>query len=164
MVEYECCDSLWLSDEYNRKFAALQPRTLASNTGSDFFRRQLHLSNWHILGLLIIGVIWSTPSETLGSKTYHSSCPDVMSSAPFEVTWRNKNIQFISGLLKLIERAAKKSSGPLWVFVMLVKLCYPTGNARVSDNNGNYFQLKHDGTVPTCFNQSKASISFDYIA
>ena len=24
--------------------------------------------------------------------------------------------------------------------------------------------LKHDGTVPTCFNQSKASISFDYIA
>ena len=23
--------------------------------------------------------------------------------------------------------------------------------------------LKHDGTVPTCFNQSKASISFDYI-
>ena len=26
-----------------------------------------------------------------------------------------------------------------------------------------YQNLKHDGTVPTCFNQSKASISFDYI-
>ena len=26
-----------------------------------------------------------------------------------------------------------------------------------------YASLKHDGTVPTCFNQSKASISFDYI-
>ena len=26
-----------------------------------------------------------------------------------------------------------------------------------------YQYLKHDGTVPTCFNQSKASISFDYI-
>ena len=26
-----------------------------------------------------------------------------------------------------------------------------------------YQHLKHDGTMPTCFNQSKASISFDYI-
>ena len=58
-----------------------------------------------------------------------------MSSAQFEVIWLNKNIQFISGPLKLIERAVKKSSGPLWVFIMLVKLCYPAGNARVSDNN-----------------------------
>ena len=27
-----------------------------------------------------------------------------------------------------------------------------------------YVYIKHDGTVPTRFNQSKASISFDYIA
>ena len=112
-----------------------------SNPGSGFFRRQLHLNNWHIPELLIIGVIWSTPSETLHIKTYHSSCPDLMSSARFEVTWRNKNIQFISGPLKLIERAAKKSSGPIWVFIMLVKLCYPTGNARVSDNNIHQYTL-----------------------
>ena len=141
-IEYECCFPdpshslwiLWLSDGYIRKFARLQPRTLG---GSCFFRRQLHLNNRHIPGLIIIGVIWSTtPSEKLGNKTYHSSCPALMSSARFaEVTWLNKNIQFISGPLKLIERAVKKSSGPLWVFIMLVKLCYPTGNARVSDNN-----------------------------
>ena len=30
--------------------------------------------------------------------------------------------------------------------------------------NKYYIRLKHDGNVPTCFNQSKASISFDYIA
>ena len=112
-VEYECCvrnlsHSLWFSDGYIRKFAPLQPQTLG---GSCFFRRQRHLNNWHIPGLLIIGVIWSTPSETLGNKTYHSSCPDLMSSARFEVTWLNKNIQFISGPLKLIEWAVKKSSG-----------------------------------------------------
>ena len=29
---------------------------------------------------------------------------------------------------------------------------------------GVYKYLKHDCTVPTCFNQSKVSISFDYIA
>ena len=116
--------SLWFSDGYIRKFAPLQPRTLG---GSCFFRR-------HITGLLIIGVIWSTPSETLGNKTYHSSCPGLMSSARFEVTWLNKNIQFLNGPLKLFERAVKKSS----VFIMLVKLCYPTGNARVSDNNDIY--------------------------
>ena len=111
----------------------VQPQTLG---GSCFFRRQLHLNNWHISGLLINGFIWSTPSETLGNKTYHPSCRSLMSSARFaKVTWLNKNIQFISGPLKLIERAVKKSSGPLWVFIMLVKLCYPTGNARVSDNN-----------------------------
>ena len=132
-VEYECwvpdpSHSLWFSDGYYiRKFDPLQPR-------------QLHLNNWHIPGLLIIGVIWSTPSETLGYKTYHSSCPDLMSSARFEVTWLNKNIQFISGRLKLIERAVKKSSGPLWLFIMLVKLCYPTGNACVSDNNVIYMR------------------------
>ena len=142
-VEYEYCvpdpsHSLWFSDGYIRKFAPLQPRNLG---GSCLFRRQLHLNNWHITGLIIIGVIWSTPSETLGNKTYHSSCPGLMSSARFEVTWLNKNIQFLNCPLKLIERAAKKSSGPLWVFIMLVKLCYPTGNARVSDNNGDEWML-----------------------
>ena len=109
--------------------------SLGLSAAAASFDGSSHLSNWQIPGLLIIGVIWSTPSETLGNKTYHSSCPDLMSSARFEVTWLNKNIQFISGPLKLIERAFKKSSGPLWVFIMLVKLCYPTGNARVSDNN-----------------------------
>ena len=127
-----CSWSFTFSDGYIRKFAPLQPRTLG---GSCFFRRQLHLNNWHITGLLIIVVIWSTPSDTLGNKTCHSSCPGLMSSARFDVTWLNKNIQFLNGPLKLIERAVKKSSGPLWVFIMLVKLCYPTGNARVSDNN-----------------------------
>ena len=34
----------------------------------------------------------------------------------------------------------------------------------VSNEQRPYIYLKHDGTVPTCFNQSKASISFDYMA
>ena len=40
-----------------------------------------------------------------------------MSSARFEVTWRNKNIQFISGPLKLIEIQRAVMS-----FIMLVEL------------------------------------------
>ena len=44
--------------------------------------------------------------------------------------------------LKLIEQSVKwLRNGPLGVFIMLVKLCYPTGNARVSDNNTIYVSL-----------------------
>ena len=40
-----------------------------------------------------------------------------------------------------------KTSGPLLVCIMLVKLCYPTGNALVSDNNiyANVIKLEHKG-------------------
>ena len=57
--------------------------SLGLSAAAASFDGQLHLNNWYISGLLIIGL----SSETLGNETYHSSCPDlIMSSARFEVT------------------------------------------------------------------------------